>query len=636
METILVANRGEIACRVIRTAHALGYRTVAVFSEADAGAPHVGMADQAVRIGPAPVGESYLDPARILDAARRSGADAIHPGYGFLSEDAAFAQACLDAGLTFIGPSPQAISAMGDKARAKARMIDSGVPCVPGFSALGATDEALLAAAPDVGLPLLVKAAAGGGGRGMRRVDALEDLPEALQSARAEAENAFGDGALLLERLVTGARHVELQVVADNHGATIHLGERDCSVQRRHQKVVEEAPSPAVDEDLRARMGAAACAAAKAVDYTGVGTVEFLLAADGAFYFLEMNTRLQVEHPVTEAVTGLDLVALQLQIAEGQPLPLSQGDVSMRGHAIEVRLYAEDPAAGYRPQTGTIQVFRPAVGAGLRTDHGISSPGEVTAFYDPMIAKLIAYGADRDQARRRLGRALRETVLLGLRSNRGLLCRILAHPTFAEGGATTAFLEAHPSLTEDEATSEDDVLVAAAVLLEGRSGFRTAHAVPMPVVFSMNGERTEVAVSFGRDHIQIADRTVRLHRTGEGSARVRIDGIERSIFTGPEGWIQHQGRSFQAQPWTHRAAEEEAVAGDGRVRAPMAGRVLAVPVAVGDTVDEDTVVIIIEAMKLETRLRAEKAGVVAAIQAEVADTVSAGQILVLVEGEQSE
>jgi geranyl-CoA carboxylase alpha subunit len=360
--------------------------------------------------------------------------------------------------------------------------------------------------------------------------------------------------------------------------------------------------------------------------------VEFLLTDSGAFYFLEMNTRLQVEHPVTEAVTGLDLVALQLRIAEGQPLLLAQEDVTMQGHAIEVRLYAEDPAAGYRPQTGTIQVFRPPAGAGVRTDHGLSSPGEVTAFYDPMIAKIIAHGADRDQARRRLGRALRETVLLGLRSNRGLLGRILAHPTFADGGATTAFLEANPVLTEEPATSEEDVLVAAAVLLEGRRGFRSAHAIPMSVVFAIDGERTEVVVSFGRDHLRIAGRAVRLHRSGEGSARVRIDGVERGVYIGPDGWIQHQGRSLQVQPWTHKVAEEEVVAGDGRVRAPMAGRVLSVPVAVGDTVDEDTVVVIIEAMKLETRLRAEKAGVVVAVQVAVADTVSAGQILVVVEG----
>ncbi len=361
---VLVANRGEIAWRVMRTAKAMGYRTVAVYSDADKDAPHVGFADEAVRIGPSPVGESYLSIDRILEAAHKSGADAVHPGYGFLSENEAFAAACEKAGLVFIGPPPAAIAAMGNKAAAKRRMIDAGVPCVPGYQGADQGDANLEKEARKIGLPVMVKAAAGGGGRGMRLVEREADLLEAIRTARTEAESAFGSGELILEKAVIDARHVEIQVFADAHGNVIHLGERDCSVQRRHQKVIEEAPSPAVTADLRRRMGAAAVAAARAIGYRGAGTVEFLLGADGAFYFLEMNTRLQVEHPVTEAITGQDLVAWQLKVAMGEKLPLTQEQVTFGGHAIEVRLYAEDAYAGFLPQTGRIDVWRPATGPG--------------------------------------------------------------------------------------------------------------------------------------------------------------------------------------------------------------------------------------------------------------------------------
>ncbi|MBT3532379.1 MAG: ATP-grasp domain-containing protein, partial [Rhodospirillaceae bacterium] len=371
---VLIANRGEIACRIMATAHAMGYDTVAVYSEADANAPHVGMADQAVCIGPAPVAESYLNVAAILDAAARTGADAVHPGYGFLAENAAFAQACGDAGVTFIGPSPQAIELMGNKRLAKLRMADAEVPCVPGYSGAAQDDEVLLAAGESIGFPVMVKAASGGGGRGMRLVEAAEDLAAAISSARSEAENAFGSGELILEKAVVEPRHVEIQVFADAHGNCLHLGERDCSIQRRHQKVVEEAPSPAVDAALRAKMGGAAVAAAQAIDYVGAGTVEFLLGADGAFYFLEMNTRLQVEHPVTEMITGLDLVAWQLDVAAGEPLPLTQDEVRFDGHAIEVRLYAEDPYADFLPQTGTVVAWRPS--PDVRVDTGIDQGQE--------------------------------------------------------------------------------------------------------------------------------------------------------------------------------------------------------------------------------------------------------------------
>ncbi|MDP6876477.1 MAG: biotin carboxylase N-terminal domain-containing protein, partial [Alphaproteobacteria bacterium] len=386
---VLIANRGEIACRIMRTAHTMGYRTVAVYSEADGDAPHVGMADQAVCIGPAPVAESYLNVPAILDAAARTGADAVHPGYGFLAENGDFARACTDAGLTFIGPSAEAIDLMGNKRLSKLRMMEAEVPCVPGYSGAEQDDGVLVAEGETIGFPLMVKAASGGGGRGMRLVESADDLPGAISGARSEAENAFGSGELILEKAVIEPRHVEIQVFADGHGNCVHLGERDCSIQRRHQKVVEEAPSPAVDGDLRAAMGAAAVAAARAIDYRGAGTVEFLLGADGGFYFLEMNTRLQVEHPVTEMITGLDLVAWQLDVAAGEALPLTQDEIKFAGHAIEVRLYAEDPYADFLPQTGTVVAWRPS--AQVRVDTGIVEGQEISPFYDPMVAKVIAH-----------------------------------------------------------------------------------------------------------------------------------------------------------------------------------------------------------------------------------------------------
>jgi len=464
---ILVANRGEIAWRVMRTAKAMGYRTVAVYSDADKDAPHVAFADEAVRIGPPPVGESYLSIERILEAAKASGADALHPGYGFLSENEAFAAACGKAGLTFIGPPPAAIAAMGNKAAAKRRMIEAGVPCVPGYQGADQNDDHLATAARKIGLPVMVKAAAGGGGRGMRLVERDGDLLEAIRTARAEAESAFGSGELILEKAVVDARHVEIQVFADNHGNVIHLGERDCSVQRRHQKVIEEAPSPAVDAGLRSRMGAAAVAAAEAIGYRGAGTVEFLLGGDGAFYFLEMNTRLQVEHPVTEAITGLDLVDWQLRVARGERLPLTQEQVTLAGHAIEVRLYAEDPAANFTPQTGQIDVWSPAEETGLRIDHGILTGAQITPFYDPLLAKVIAYGEDREESRRRLIRGLVNSSALGIATNKEFLIQILEEQEFIDGEATTAFIARHFGADRAAEQADPAVVALAAVLLAG-------------------------------------------------------------------------------------------------------------------------------------------------------------------------
>lgn len=383
INTLLIANRGEIAVRVMRTAKAMGIKTVGVYSEADANAPHVKFADQAVCIGGAPVGESYLVADKILAAAAKAGADAIHPGYGFLSENAAFAEAVSGAGLTFVGPPANAITVMGDKAGAKRAMIAAGVPCVPGYQGEDQSDETLLAESKGVGFPIMVKAAAGGGGRGMRLVDDLVKLADAIRLARSEAENAFGSGELILERAILRPRHVEVQVFADAHGECVHLGERDCSVQRRHQKVIEEAPCPVMTPELRAEMGAAAVAAAKAVDYRGAGTVEFLLDESGAFYFLEMNTRLQVEHPVTEEVTGLDLVALQLNVAMGVPLGMTQDDVTLTGHSIEIRLYAENPDKNFLPSTGPIHLWAEPSGVGVRTDSGIETGGRGIAVLRP-------------------------------------------------------------------------------------------------------------------------------------------------------------------------------------------------------------------------------------------------------------
>ncbi len=592
---VLVANRGEIAWRVMRTAQALGYRTVAVYSDADRDAPHVAFADEAVRIGPPPVGESYLDVERVLAAAKSSGADAVHPGYGFLSENEAFASACEAAGLVFIGPPPAAIAAMGNKAAAKRRMIEAGVPCVPGYQGADQSDATLEAEALKIGLPVMVKAAAGGGGRGMRLVTEAADLVEAIRTARTEAESAFGSGELILEKAVVDARHVEIQVFADAHGNVIHLGERDCSVQRRHQKVVEEAPSPAVDAGLRTRMGAAAVAAARAIGYRGAGTIEFLLGGDGAFYFLEMNTRLQVEHPVTEAITGQDLVAWQLKVASGEPLPLTQDQVAFSGHAIEVRLYAEDAYAGFLPQTGRIDVWRPATGAGVRIDHGMKDGLAISPFYDPMIAKVIAHGATREEARARLVLALRETVVLGPITNRHFLIRLLGHPAFAAGEATTAFLGQHafpgPAIS-------DAHWQAAAVLLwrhaAGRwpaplRGWRNSNPEPTPIRLAAGGQERLLLVT--------GDETL------PAGLRHHVDGddivVDLDAFT-----VRFTDRTW-APPATAAAGS------DGTLRAPMDGRIVAIKVAAGDSVVRGQTLVVLEAMKIQHQL---KAGVDARIE----------------------
>src|SRR5436305_9055616 len=435
---VLIANRGEIALRVMRSARRLGLGVVAVYSDADRDALHVRQADQAVRIGEALPAQSYLNIAAIVAAAKASGADAVHPGYGFLAENQDFAQACKQAGLVFIGPSPRAIEAMGNKAGAKEIMKKAGVPCVPGYQGADQADEVMLAEAKKIGFPVMIKAVAGGGGRGMRLVADAASFPGALRRARSEAKAAFGDPTVILERAIQNPRHIEIQVFGDSHGNAIHLGERDCSVERRQQKLIEEAPSPAVTSALRAKMGEVAVTAVKSIGYEGAGTLEFLLDQAGAFYFMEMNTRLQVEHPVTEAITGLDLVELQLRVAGGEPLGVSQEDVKFAGHAIEVRLCSEDAAHDFMPQSGRMALWR--MPTGLRVEHALQSGSEIPPFYDSMIAKIISHGATRDEARRRLIHGLEQTAAFGVTTNQAFLAACLRHPVFASGEATTAFI----------------------------------------------------------------------------------------------------------------------------------------------------------------------------------------------------
>jgi geranyl-CoA carboxylase alpha subunit len=652
-DSVLVANRGEIACRVIRSARASGYRTVAVYSEADADAPHVQLADQAVLIGPAPARESYLDPPRILDAARRTGAQAVHPGYGFLSENAAFAQACEEAGLVFIGPSPAAIEAMGNKAQAKRSMLQAGVPCIPGYQDEDQSDATLIAAADSIGFPIMVKAAAGGGGRGMRLVRETEELAQALASARSEAESAFGSAELILEKAVLRPRHVEIQVFGDTRGSVIHLGERDCSVQRRHQKVVEEAPCPVMTEQLRTAMGEAAVNAARSIDYVGAGTVEFLLDADGNFYFLEMNTRLQVEHPVTEMVTGLDLVALQLDVAQGLPLPLEQDDVLLSGHAIEVRLYAEDSRNDFLPASGRALLWQPPAGEGLRVDQGLMQGQDVSPFYDPMVAKVIAWGPDREVARRRLLRALESTALFGFESNREFLTDVLSNDCFAEGGATTAFIgEQFPAGFAGHAPTEAHVAVAACLqYLEGLDSSEHRMVAPSLALSGWSGHRglaghiryeieeeiVDLAVSqLAADRYRVVrgdgEHDIEwIDEGGPGTARIAVDGVQQNLsYCFPRRGqvaLQLAGREAVFTNQLAFTAGDLAGAGSGTVTAPMHGNLLSVMVSVGDSVTEGDALAVMEAMKMEHKLVAEVAGDVIAIHATAGEQVSAGAVL---------
>jgi geranyl-CoA carboxylase alpha subunit len=635
---ILIANRGEIACRVILTAHRLGYRTVAVFSDADAQAPHVLQADEAVHIGASPASESYLNIAALLAAARAAGADAVHPGYGFLSERADFAQACAEDGLVFIGPPPEAIRAMGDKAQAKRRMAGAGVPCAPGYGGEEQGDGQLCAEAEKLGLPLLVKAVAGGGGRGMRLVQVADELPAAIAGARREALSAFGDGRLMLERLIADSRHIEVQVFADAQGHAVHLGERDCTAQRRRQKVIEEAPSPVVTPALRDALGRDAVAAALAVGYRGAGTVEFIVDAQMRHYFLEMNTRLQVEHTVTECITGLDLVEWQLRVAQGEPLPLKQDQITFTGHAIEARLYAEDPYEGWAPQTGRIAGWWPEASS-IRIDHGIAQGSEVTPYYDAMLAKFIAHGHDREDALRRLGRALEDVPLLGLCTNGRFLRDLIRHPDFTTAQMSTTRLDewaaaagtnSGPAAPAQEQTlmqrpQPDDAMWAlAAALLSGPAVARAASVARHDLTLVCNGRTRTLRAP--------PDDVAVLSRDG-ASVRWRSGRLQRQALAVQDGGRLHlsvQGATFSfSEPSPYPASDPSS--DPGRARAPVAGVVAQVAVAPGDRVVAGQPLVCVEAMKMDMWLHAASAGTVRAVHVKIKDRVASGAVLVELE-----
>jgi len=645
---VLVANRGEIALRVMRTARRLGFATVAVYSDADAEAPHVRAADQAVRIGEPLPAQSYLRIDAIIAAAKAIGADAVHPGYGFLAENEDFAAACRDAGLVFIGPSPEAIESMGNKAGAKAIMQKAGVPCVPGYQGEDQSDATMAAEAARIGFPVMIKAVAGGGGRGMRLVESAAAFPDHLRSARSEAQGAFGDPTVILERAIVEPRHIEIQVFGDRYGNAIHLGERDCSVQRRHQKVIEEAPSPAVTPELRTRMGEIAVKAVKTIGYEGVGTLEFLLDGAGNFYFMEMNTRLQVEHPVTEAITGLDLVELQLRIASGEPLALKQEDVRFSGHAIEVRLCSEDARHGFMPQSGRMLEWQPA--EHLRVEHALHSGIDIPPFYDSMIAKVIAHGATRDEARRRLIHGLEQTVAFGVTTNQEFLISCLRSDVFAKGGATTAFIGKHLDellARPPVAGIANDVLAALLLYVTDphaapwRPGRSLATTFPMLMRFTIDGETCEIEIARTREGDYAIGsngegRRIDIAALDDSTIRIKADGLTESVRYRRDGsqlYILRDGAVLAVHDLT-RAAPERATAGgggDGKLRAALNGRVVAVLVGPGDAVKAGQPVATLEAMKMEHVHVAPVSGIIAELGVTEGEQVTTGHIVAVID-----
>ena len=623
---VLIANRGEIACRVIRSARRLGYRTVAVYSDADAQALHVQQADEAVRIGAAPAADSYLNVEALLAAARRSGAQALHPGYGFLSESADFADACAAAGLVFIGPPAQAMRAMGDKAQAKRRMRAAGVPCARGYLGDDQSDATLLAQAQLLGLPLLVKAVAGGGGRGMRMLRDWAQWGDASSGARREARAAFGDDRLMLESLIEQGRHIEVQVFADAHGAVLHLGDRDCSAQRRRQKLIEEAPAPGLTPALREALGRDAVAAARAVDYRGAGTVEFIVDAEERHHFLEMNTRLQVEHTVTECITGLDLVEWQLRVAAGEPLPLQQDQIRFSGHAIEARLYAEDPYEAWQPQTGRVTHWRPEL-ARIRVDHGIQSGSEVTPHYDALLAKFIAHGSDRADALRRLARALEDLPLLGLRNNARFLRDLLRSPQFGAAEIRTDMLDAwqaqgHAMLQRPQ--PDDEAWRIAGALMAGPAGHRPHSLARYSLRLNCQGQQRSLAAPVAG---------VSLIDWQDDSARLEIDGLQRSVVARREGSALQLVIDSALFEFVEPAAGSVAAdAADPRhVCSALAGVVGRINVQPGDSVRPGQPLLSVEAMKMEMWLDAGGAGRVRSVNVAPRDAVAKGQLLIELE-----
>jgi len=647
---ILIANRGEIALRVMRTCRAMGIATVAVYSDADANAPHVRAAGEAVPIGAAPAKESYLNIANIIQAAQTTGADAIHPGYGFLSETAEFAEACRAAGLVFIGPAPDVIRKMGLKSHARRLAVAAGVPVVPGYDGDDQSDEALRAEILKIGFPVLIKASAGGGGKGMRVVRSESEIPEAVESARREAEKAFGNGALLLEKFIERARHVEMQIFGDAHGNLIHLFERDCSPQRRHQKVIEESPSPAVREELRARMGESAIKLARAIHYTNAGTVEFLLDSSGNFHFIEVNARLQVEHPVTEAVTGLDLVRLQIEIAVGHPLPFTQGDLKMRGHAIEARIYAEDPDNNFLPATGTIHDWHlPEDIEGFRADAGVNLGSEVGIHYDPMLAKLIAHGATRDEAIRKLGYALQQASIQGVQTNQDFLLRLIHHEAFRSGEAHTGFIAEHlGELTGRTDERLDRVsAIAAALYLQKRWQAANSLLPELPPGYRNNPYRdASIKLQIGGQSVDVSWRHIggdrfEVHVMG-ASLTAEVLAWERNQLRLLLGEVQRVFRITEARDrlYIHSLLGSRAVVRlprhplpqsameSGAASSPMPGQVLKILVREGQRVAAGDPLLILEAMKMEQTIRAASDGTVQALHVTPGRIVSPGDLLV--------
>ncbi|MFJ7339912.1 biotin carboxylase N-terminal domain-containing protein [Streptomyces sp. NPDC101110] len=628
-ETVLVANRGEIAVRVIRTLRSMGVRSVAVFSDADADARHVREADTAVRIGPAPASESYLSVERLLEAATRTGAQAVHPGYGFLAENAAFARACADAGLVFIGPPADAIALMGDKIRAKETVQEAGVPVVP-----GGRDPDLEEAARALGAPVLLKPSAGGGGKGMRLVRDLTRLEDEIASARREARASFGDDTLLVERWIDRPRHIEIQVLADGHGNVVHLGERECSLQRRHQKIIEEAPSVLLDEETRAAMGEAAVQAARSCGYRGAGTVEFIVPGTdpSSYYFMEMNTRLQVEHPVTELITGLDLVEWQLRVAAGEPLGFSQQDVRLTGHAVEARICAEDPARGFLPSGGTILRLREPQGDGVRTDSGLTEGTEVGSLYDPMLSKVIAYGPDRATALRKLRSALAETVTLGVQTNAGFLRRLLAHPAVVSGDMDTGLVEREVDDLVSTDVPEEVYEAAAAVRLEALKpepgGWTDPFSVPSG--WRLGGEPKRPAFPLRvQEPLEYTPRGTAAV-TGDRVA-VTLDGV-RHTFHRAADWLGRDGDAWHVRDHDPVAASltRAAHGGADSLTAPMPGTVTVVKVAVGDEVSAGQSLLVVEAMKMEHVISAPHAGKVTELDVAPGTTVAMDQVLAVI------
>ncbi len=655
IHTLLIANRGEIACRIVRTCRKLGIRSAVVYSDVDADSLAVRLADTAVSIGAAPATESYLNSEKIIAAAKRVGADAIHPGFGFLAENPEFAEQCAQAELIFIGPSPEAMATMGNKQAARDLAVEAGVPVLPGYGGVEQSDETFVTEAARIGFPVMVKAAAGGGGKGMRLVHEAGDLAEALAAARREALQAFGSDELILEKALLQPRHVEIQVFGDYHGNVLHLGERECSIQRRHQKIIEESPSPAVDDDLRTRMGETAVSVAKLVNYHNAGTVEFLLDEDGQFYFLEMNTRLQVEHPVTELVTGLDLVAWQIRVAEGEVLPFAQADVQFTGHAIEARVYAEDPANEFLPTTGQILLWREPAGEDVRIDSGMETGDMVTVYYDPMLAKVIAYGVDRKTAVRRLCRAIEQTILFGFPNNLSFLQAALRHSEFMAGNLSTSFIQVHLADWQADAGKESLALIAASLAqmeaypqLPQNAGFwRNSWNRPQVYRYRVGDDVVEVdvtAVPRRKHQFQITISPepdlvydVLLNELDSHEMVLTVDGWRRTAVFAQENsdwWVQidtalHTFQSMALLPEPQALADV-----GGSLRAPMPGSVIEVLVEVGQTVMSGQALLKLEAMKMEHTIRSAGDGVVTEIYFAVGDAVEAdAQLLQIQSGD---